>query len=332
MCRLLLVFTSALTLLSYPAGIAAQLPNGQCAAEDVSCRIEEDNLQGITTEANDINECLENASEATFVSYFGHAGFPFRDTCLYFSSCDTLDVCEDCQSLDISSSCDTCSAPVEGSLGSNLVNIIDDISEELTCKLSCVEDPSCSVYTHHGANSTFSPETCFLLSGIAAPVRECVDDTCRTGLPDCPGFSICAYLEDGVVMKQGVMIKEGEKNIDLLRLGVCPSPVAVAIGGGGIGYNGGGGSGYVSHSVLPPASYIKLLAFAGGPGEDSYLKEVDSNTNILSAEKGEDAQYYPEHDGGAGYSGGGGYGDCGGGHGGSATRLELRNTPLRGRS
>ena len=101
MGRLLLVFTSALTLLSYPAGIGAQLPNGQCVAEDVSCRIEEDNLQGITTEANDLNECLENASEATFVSYFGQAGFPFRDTCLYFSSCDTLDVCEDCQSLDV---------------------------------------------------------------------------------------------------------------------------------------------------------------------------------------------------------------------------------------
>ena len=70
--------------------------------------------------------------------------------------------------------------------------------------------------------------------------------------------------------------EDGETAFELLRLGVCPTPVAVAIGGGGAtgggGTLGGGGSGYVSYSVLPPTPYVKLLASAGGPGEDSFLK------------------------------------------------------------
>ena len=78
----------------------------------------------------------------------------------------------------------------------------------------------------------------------------------------------------------------------------------------------------MSHSVdLPSTAYIKFLAFAGGPAEDSYLKHVDNNAVIVVGEQGGDAGSY---DGGAGYSGGGAYGgnndgSCdGGGDGGSA--------------
>ena len=296
--------TATFILLSYPSGIEAQLPNGECTANNVSCQIEGDNLLGIAADISDLNDCLDDAGTLpNFVSHFGPAGFPFVNTCLYYSSCNALDVCEDCQTVDITSSCTTCSAPVEGSLSSNLVNIVSDIPDDLTCKQSCAEDPSCSVYTYHRANSTFSPETCFLLSDLAAPLRECVDDTCRTGLPNCTDFSICAYLdEEGFILEEGVMITNGsERQIELLTLGECPSPAAVAIGGGGAptpgGILGGGGSGYVSHSVLPPAIYVKLLAFAGGPAEDSYLKVFGSDTNILTGARGEGNR---GEDGGAG--------------------------------
>ena len=51
---------------------------------------------------------------------------------------------------------------------------------------------------HPGAaiNPTF-PETCYLLTGLQDPIRECEGDpgnsTCATGLPNCEG-SLCAFL------------------------------------------------------------------------------------------------------------------------------------------
>ena len=99
-----MIAVSAIFLLLPPC-IEAQLPNGECTANNVSCRIQGDNLQGIDTDISDLSECLDNAGTLpNFVSYFGPAGFPFVNTCLYYSSCDTLDVCEDCQTVDITSS------------------------------------------------------------------------------------------------------------------------------------------------------------------------------------------------------------------------------------
>ena len=90
------------------------------------------------------------------------------------------------------------------------------------------------------------------------------------------------------------MVIKGDVRIDLLRLGACPSPVAVAIGGGGGAGDGGGGSGYISHSLeLPYASYIELLAFAGGPAEDSFLQDVDSDAFIVTGEKGGAGGFIP---------------------------------------
>ena len=45
------------------------------------------------------------------------------------------------------------------------------------------------------------------------------------------------------------MTTEGERDIELLRLGLCPSPVMIAIGGGGTSSSGGGGSGYVNYTM-----------------------------------------------------------------------------------
>ena len=250
------------------------------------------------------------------MSYFGPSGFPFVKSCLYFSSCDTLDPCEDCVTQDLASSCVTyCSAPIEGTLGANLISVIGDVSDETTCKQRCLEEGPCSVYTYHRANSTSSPETCFLLTAVGSPVKECGDSTCVTGLPDCQVSSpICSYLDDdGVIMEGGVKVTGGgEKNITLLRLGECPAPVALAIGTGGDGeYSaGGGGSGYVAHSVdlLPAAAYVRMIAFAGAQSEDSYVKDVASDSIIVLGEKGMDSPYSSGNnaDGGAGYSGGGG--------------------------
>ena len=257
---------------------------------------------------------------------------------------------------------DGSSVAIEGTLGTNLISVIGDISDESTCKQSCQEDDLCSVYTYHRVNSTSSPETCFLLSAIGSPVKECMDNTCATGLPDCQATSpICKYLDlDEGVIVEGALKIEGEKDVALLRLGECPGPIAVAIGGGGRGEysGGGGGSGYVAYSDnFPAAEYVRMIAFAGSDSEDSYVKYVDNNSTIVLGEAGD----YPSGDtthGGAGYSGGGGktydspytcYGnggfggrdgqngfdnaDCGGvtnsGFGGAGSDVDVTTIPLR---
>ena len=104
----LLFFATAITFLTNPIGIGGQ--STQCSTVDAYCRIEGDNLQGIVSEVQNLTECLETPNEAAFVSYFGPAGFPFIDSCLYFLSCDTLDLCEDCVTQDLTSACvDFCS-------------------------------------------------------------------------------------------------------------------------------------------------------------------------------------------------------------------------------
>ena len=100
----LLFFGTTIALLTNPIGIGAQLR--ACSTLDAYCRIEGDNLQGIISEVQNLTDCLETPNEAAaFVSYFGPAGFPFVDSCVYFSSCGELDPCEDCVTQDLSSAC-----------------------------------------------------------------------------------------------------------------------------------------------------------------------------------------------------------------------------------
>ena len=105
----LIFFATAITFITNPIGIGGR--STQCNTVDAYCRIEGDNFQGFISGAQNLTDCMESANEAdAFVSYFGPAGFPFVDSCLYFSSCDTLDPCEDCVTQDLSSACvDFCS-------------------------------------------------------------------------------------------------------------------------------------------------------------------------------------------------------------------------------
>ena len=128
-----------MVLVSNPIGTSAQLPNGLCSAEDLACHLQDDNLVGIVEGVANLGECLENQNEADFVTYFGQSGFPFINTCLFYSACDSLDPCDDCLTLDLTSTCisTNCSAPIEGTLGSNLISVVDDISDRETCDKLC---------------------------------------------------------------------------------------------------------------------------------------------------------------------------------------------------
>ena len=90
MSRLFIFF--ATILVSNPISTLAQLPNGECSAEDLVCHIQDDNLVGIVEGTANLEECLETQNEADFVTYFGPSGFPFVNSCLFFSACETLGV------------------------------------------------------------------------------------------------------------------------------------------------------------------------------------------------------------------------------------------------
>ena len=317
MYRLILV-SATVALISSPIGTSAQLPNGQCAAQNVTCRIEEDNLVGIASDVADLSECSDITNEGDYFTYYGSNGFPFVESCLYFSSCQTLDPCEDCTTQDVTCATPFCTAPIEGTLGANLVAVIDNVDSEEECDSSCVLEAGCALYTHHRNNDSTYPNTCFLLSALGEPVRECEDATCVTGLPNCEG-SVCAFIVGGIMFPQGVLVIEREEDVEVLTLGVCPSPVAIAIGGGGgYSYLGGAGSGYINYSTsLPVKGYLKMQAYPGGASEDSYVRDLTDSTDIVRGEAGQGVDGY---DGGAGYSGGGGgssQGSGGGGGGGS---------------
>ena len=164
------------------------------------------------------------------------------------------------------------------------------MSDEATCDQLCQDEQMCEVYTYHTANKPTLPETCYLLTSLGEPIRECEGDTCVSGLPNCEG-SICAFMEGGVKYPEGILVTGEDKNIELLTLGTCPSPVAIAIGGGGNSARdtrgGGGGSGYVNYtSNFPLNTYIKMAVHPGGLSDDSYVRDLADNTYIIRAERG----------------------------------------------
>ena len=50
-----------------------------------------------------------------------------------------------------------CSAPIEGTLGSNIINVIEDVSDQETCDKLCQDEEECLVYTYHPASNPTSP-------------------------------------------------------------------------------------------------------------------------------------------------------------------------------
>ena len=174
-----------------------------------------------------------------------------------------------------------CSAPIEGTLGSNVVAVIDNVDSAEECDLSCVAEEQCSVYTFQKSNES---TTCSLLTALGEPINEC--DSCVTGLPNCEG-SICAFVDGGFMYPNGLLVKDQEREVELLALGACSPPVAVAIGGGGYQLSdlGGGGSGYVDYTTdFANGGYVKMVAhpsYGYGSEEDSYVIDKTDDIEIV---------------------------------------------------
>ena len=126
------------------------------------------------------------------------------------------DPCEDCLTQDLRYPCNAtyCSAAIEGTLGTNLISVIGEVADEAKCQQLCREEVLCAVYTYQGPL-----QTCYLLTGVEGPVRECADGSCFTGPPSCGGGSYCALVDSGTPTEGGVAVWPDlvEKEVTILR-------------------------------------------------------------------------------------------------------------------
>ena len=308
----------------------SELPDGECSVDGLACEMH-DNTIAILPNVPTIEECrllCQDQDNCNYISHFGPGSYPFVETCMLFSACDTLTAMEysDCSTENIA--CWTlCSEPLEGQLGENLVQFIPDIVDEFVCRDACRNHSSCHLYTHYKTSSQFFPGACFLLSGLQAPLKE--GDHCNTGAGDCKDRHACFLLPDnpspGENVSSGLLVTDTSPYnfVNILGLGSNCSLSIVAIGGGGSttegGFSGGGGgSGYVEVGELKVSGIFDLRTSVGEGGRSSVVWGPEGGNRdrevIVEARSGKDGQ---SGSGGDGYSGGGGSGEDNGGAGGS---------------
>ena len=140
----------ALAISSYLLQVLAEFPTDPCLVEGEACLVETDNLLSSLPGVPDLATCrqiCQDNKDCIFFSYFGSESFPFQEYCLMFSSCSNLHPCEDCRTEEFSCFPAPCGVPLQGSITDNSVDIIMAVPEEVVCKLNCIENPSCKVYT-----------------------------------------------------------------------------------------------------------------------------------------------------------------------------------------
>ena len=240
------------------AGASDFLPDGDCLAEGVACNMEE-NIIKIASDVLSKEECNQLCKDFSckFFTYYSSKGFPFTDTCILFSSCTSLQECEECTTdglcRQLDTNQETCGASVEGQIGGNLISFIPNVQNETSCKSSCVSTSNCVFYTYHLLNNTLFPGGCSLLSSLILPLREC-DGSCSTGPADCS--SQCWFMRDEEMSSNSLLIDETRTEVSLTAVSLHPCKItAVAVGGGG--YGGHPISQGFSSLLLKP--YIKVV-------------------------------------------------------------------------
>ena len=283
----------------------AALPDGNCSTTGSTCELENDNVIGIINGVASEEECRINCEDEStgcaIFSYFGPTGMPYRDTCILYGYCDALGPCEDCYTEELKCNPIYCQAPVEGVLTDNQLDFIVDVSKE-ACEAQCKNLTGCNYFTYHYENSSLFQETCFLLTELREPITYCQDGTCVSGSPNCDQ-SLCGFLEDGVLNPNGIVITES-KDVDLILIGSCGTPLAVAVAGGGTSSDGcGSGSGmvlFVELSINGP--YRQFSATVGSAAQESRLTDAADGSVLLRPNPGGSGGGFG---GASGYSGGG---------------------------
>ena len=151
----------------------------------------QDNIISIVNGVSTVVLCRQlchGEPACAFLTFYGPESFPFSETCVLYSSCESLYPCEDC--LTEEASClpvefQVCSSPVESHLGENMLQFLTNIENEAACKGECSGVSGCAYYTYHNLTDPGIPGGCFLLSSLdlGVPLKSCAQ--CKTGPLDC---------------------------------------------------------------------------------------------------------------------------------------------------
>jgi len=283
-----------------------------CASNQTACDLHSGLISSFS-EIENIAECRQlcyDVHDCEFITFYGGNGFPYRNICQLFNSCDETLPCTECVS-ETKGCYKICSRNIIGAIDDNMLDIIPNIGTEVDCWELCGDKSGCEYYTYTLEDDPYYG-TCSLLSYLQTPTQDC--PTCVTGPRYCDGSSGCSFLYDGDNQTHRMFTQAGG-SISLTITGSWCSLFqlrVLAVGGGGNGWNGGGGggggggSGYIKYyNEVIRGSQTKIDLTVGDHIRDSTIIINPGDTVVAAA---------GHSDGGDGYSGGGGnYGGCNGG-------------------
>ena len=261
----------------------------------------------------------------TAFNFFGPSSDPdLAYSCVLFSACEERVPCSDCVIGTGQDKC-TCSIGYSDNTG-DAIGVVQDVSEELSCKSLCWEEANCTHYTYYKTNDLDTPEICVLHSGQNNDgMTKC--DNCASGPAYCSTMEKCqiSVLTDGDT-NQYVFATSSRNATLIAKEKDCYVEIrALAVGGGGrgpTGYGGGAGSGQVNITSLVMKAGDVLALTVGAQGEPSSVQK--DGEVVLLADAG---QNYDRENGGDGYSGGGGYDESGVGGAGGQDGSDGEDTP-----
>ena len=143
---------SSLFLLFFPLSISALNvfeSRGGFALKNTACDIHGDSLIGSFPGIENIGDCRQlcyNDDDCEFITYYGDNGFPIRNFCEIFKSCDDTVSCSECIS-ETKGCYKPCSKNIIGAIDANLLEMIPNIESENDCRELCGEKSGCEFYT-----------------------------------------------------------------------------------------------------------------------------------------------------------------------------------------
>ena len=123
-----------------------------CFLDHEECEIRPHNLITTVMDVLTMDQCLalcQDEFACVSFTHFGAESYPFRDTCMLFSSCITRRPCQDCTTGSSQSEC-LCSIQYSSEIDSgNFVGVIT-AGNEHECKRNCFFEEMCEVrYQQH---------------------------------------------------------------------------------------------------------------------------------------------------------------------------------------
>ena len=134
-------------ILFFLLGLGSSSSDLDCFLDQQECEIHPDNLITTVTEVLTMDQCLglcQDEFTCVAFTHFGPESYPFRDTCMLFSSCSERRPCQGCTTGSSQSEC-LCSVKYSSEIDSgNLVGVISAVDEH-DCKRKCIVEEMCKV-------------------------------------------------------------------------------------------------------------------------------------------------------------------------------------------